>query len=341
MVVYSFVVAYTLDYIVRLFEKRLKLPRWLSIILTMVLFAMVLTLIGFLIVPRIVDAAASLIKTVGSMTVDFSNIKPIPFDNVYLNEIQQSFLDSLGPLLQNITDATGDAVLMVVGEIQRITSGIISFFVALIISIYMISEKKDLLARIKRIIYAYFSEERAQRIYYISNLANRIFKDYFVGKLLDSLIIGIIAMIGLSILGFEYALLISVIIAITNMIPYFGPIIGAIPAAIITFVAYPGAPVNVLWMLLFILALQQLDGWVIGPFILSDTIGVSAFWIVIAVTIGGATFGIAGMFLGVPVCVLLKTLLEQDVEKKLYRKGFEGFHSEDIKTRKRKMWRLK
>lgn len=335
-ILYAFVIAYTLDYIVRFFEKRLKLPRAFSIFFTMVLFIALLLLIGIIIVPRIIDAVSSLIKAVSNIRIDFDALSQINFDNIYLNEIQQSIIDALKPFLQRITNATGNAVMIIVNEVQRVTSGVISFIVALIIAIYMLAEKKDLMARIKRGIYAYFSDEQANRIYYISNLANTIFKDFFVGKLIDSLIIGVLAFAIFTTFGYEFGLLMAVIIGITNMIPYFGPFIGAVPVGIITFVASPSTPINVFWVLVIILIIQQLDGWVIGPFILSDSVGVSAFWIVIAVTIGGATFGLVGMFLGVPVCVLLKTLIEEDIVKRLYSKGIENFQSTDLKRIKQK-----
>lgn len=118
------------------------------------------------------------------------------------------------------------------------------------------------------------------------------------------------------------------------MIPYFGPFIGAVPAAVITLIANTSDPIQVLYMLLLILIIQQLDGLVIGPFILGDSVGVSAFWIIIAVSVGGATFGLIGMFLGVPTVVLVKTLLEEDVQRKLASKGYDGLEEKNIRNRK-------
>ena len=119
------------------------------------------------------------------------------------------------------------------------------------------------------------------------------------------------------------------------MIPYFGPFIGAVPSVIITFIGNPTTIMPVIWVLVIILAIQQLDGWIIGPIILGDSVGVSAFWIIVAVTVGGATFGVAGMFLGVPVCVLIKTLIENDVDRKLEAKGFKEFEMASIKSKKK------
>lgn len=334
-VVYAFIIAYILDYCVRYFEKKLKFNRIISIIITFAIFISIIVLFGALVVPRVVDTVSILINSIGDADINLDDIFRQDFNNIYLNEIQQSIINALTPMLQKLTNATGTAVLLLVNEIQKITSGLISFIVAFIISIYMLAEKNDLVARLKRLIFAYFDDHHSNWIMYTSRKAHYIFKDFVVGKLLDSFIIGVLSFVILSIFDFEFKLLIAIIIGLTNMIPYFGPFLGAVPAAIITYIGTPSAPVNVLWILLIILIIQQLDGWVIGPFILGDSVGVSAFWIILAVTIGGATFGVLGMFLGVPVLVLIKTLLEDDIQKKLYSKGYEGLEEQFIRTKRK------
>ncbi len=332
---YAFVLAYSLDYIVRFFEKRLKFPRGLAIATTLILFLMTLVLLGLVIVPTIVSAISSLIKAINTIKFDFTFLREIDFDNIFLNELQKSILDIVKPMLEKLTNATGTAVMVIISEVQRFTSGIISFVIAFIIAIYMLGEKKDLKARIKRTTYAYVSNEKADFIFETANLAHRIFKDFFIGKLLDSVIIGILTFIILTVFNFEFAVLIALIVGVTNMIPYFGPFIGAVPSVIITFIGNPTTIMPVIWVLVIILAIQQLDGWIIGPIILGDSVGVSAFWIIVAVTVGGATFGVAGMFLGVPVCVLIKTLIENDVDRKLEAKGFKEFEMASIKSKKK------
>ncbi|MBM7560659.1 AI-2E family transporter [Fusibacter tunisiensis] len=330
----AFIIAYILDYVVRFFELKMKVPRSLSILISILLFLLILTTIGLFIVPRVVGAVSSLIKAIGNFEFDINALSQLDFDNFYLNEIQQAIVDTVTPLIQKLTNATGTAVLIVVNEVQKITSGLISLVISFAISIYMLGEKRDLLARIKRTLFAYLSDQTANQVLYASRMANKIFKAFFLGKLLDSTIIGVLAYLVFTIFNFEYALLIALIIGLTNMIPYFGPFIGAVPAAVITLIANPSSPIDVVWILICILAIQQLDSLVIGPFILGDSVGVSAFWIIVAVTVGGATFGIVGMFMGVPVLVLLKTLIEEDVEKRLAFQGYEGFQSNDIKNKK-------
>lgn len=334
-VIYAFIIAYMLDYSVRYFEKRLHFNRILAIVVTFAIFIALIVLFGALIVPRIIETVGILINSIGNVDINLEDIFNQDFNNIYLNEIQQSIINALTPMIQKLTNATGTAVLLLVNEIQKITSGLITFIVALIISIYMLAEKNDLMARFKRLIFAYFNDRQSNWLLTTTSEAHYIFKDFVIGKLIDSTIIGVLSFIVLSVFDFEFKLLIAIIIGVTNMIPYFGPFLGAVPAAIITYIGTPSMPVNVLWILLIILIIQQLDGWVIGPMILGDSVGVSAFWIILAVTIGGATFGVVGMFLGVPVLVLIKTLIEEDIQKKLYTKGYEGLEERHIRVKRR------
>lgn len=333
----AFVIAYLLDYFVRFFERKLKLHRALAIFLSISLFISMVSLLGVVVIPNIIDAVSSLIKSISSinmnMDVDFSFIQSIDFENVYLKQLQQSIIDTVAPILQRLTNITGTVFLTIVSEIQKITSGLISFIMAFVIGIYMLAEKKDLMARIKRTTYAYFNDRQVHWIFYVGNLSNKIFKDFVIGKLIDSTIIGFLSYFVFHYFGFQYAVLIALIVGVTNMIPYFGPFIGAIPAAVITLIANPSQPIDVVYMLLLIFIIQQLDGLVIGPFILGDSVGVTAFWIIVSVTVGGATFGLLGMFLGVPLCMLIKTLLEEDVARKLDAKGYDGLEVENLKTR--------
>jgi len=344
-IIVSLVLAYTLDYMVRFFMAKFKIPRPFAILISVIIFLALIFTLGIIVIPSIIDAVSSLIKAISNIDmkalIELTGIQNIDFDNAYLKQFQQSIIDTIAPILQKATNFTGTAVLVVVTELQKITSGIISFIVSFVIAIYMLGEKRDLLARIKRTAYAYLNDRQVHTVYYVSHLANRLFKDFVIGKFIDSTIIGFLSYFLFAIFDFEYAVLIALIVGITNMIPYFGPFIGAVPAAIITLIANPNHPIDVFYMLLLILAIQQLDGLVIGPFILGDSIGVSAFWIIVSVTVGGAAFGVLGMFLGVPACVLIKTLIEEDVHKKLSAKGYEGLETGQMKTKVTKHMRKK
>jgi len=332
---YAFTITYFLDYFVRLLEKY-KLPKWLSILITISLFIFIIIIAGVLIFPRIIDAVNAVVISLGQVDFDFEQLFSYDFENQYFNEIKDSLYNTISPMVDKITNLTGSFISLFITEIQKITSKVFNFIIAFVIAIYMLIEKKDLIARLKRIIYAFFKKDKADFMVTVSNKAHLIFKDFVIGKLLDSLIMGILSFIVFNIFGFEYVILIALIFGVTNMIPYFGPFLGAIPIAIIAFVASPGNPIMVLWALIIILILQQLDGWVIGPFILGDSTGVSAFWIITAVTIGGASFGVLGMFLGVPAVVLLKTILEENVEKNLLAKGYPDLEKSNLKIKNKK-----
>jgi predicted PurR-regulated permease PerM len=173
-----------------------------------------------------------------------------------------------------------------------------NFLIGIIASIYIMANKEYLAARGKKVIYAVFKLENANLVLDGLGAVNRVFGQFINGKILDSVIIGLIAFIVLTIIQMPYALLISVIIGVTNIIPFFGPIIGAIPTVTIVLIADPFMS---LVLLIFILILQQFDGNILGPKILGDSIGLSSFWILTAVIIGGGVFGFLGMLLAVPV----------------------------------------
>lgn len=330
----SFVVAYFLDYLVRIFEVKLKIIRGGSIILSVLSVMLTLYLIGSFLVPEISKAAVSLYDSIMSTKIDITQISSLQIDPKILAKIQERLLETVMPMIQRLTNMTGSTIIYVFTGVQRFASGVISSFVTFSIAIYMLIEKKDLLARIKRLIYAYFKENTVNEIYRVSYLMDKIFRNFIIGKMLDSIIIGILTYIILLIFGFQYAVLIALVVGITNMIPYFGPFIGAVPAILITLVGSYNDPIRVLYMAIIILAIQQLDGLIIGPHILGDSVGVTPFWIIIAVSMGGATFGFAGMFLGVPTIVFIKSLIEEGISTRLKVKDLEDLGVSDLRGRR-------
>jgi len=152
----------------------------------------------------------------------------------------------------------------------------------------------------------------------ITHTSNRIFTGFISGKILDSLIIGVLCFIGMSIFNLPMAMLVSVIVGVTNVIPYFGPFIGAIPGALIVFLV---DPIKAFWFMLFILALQQFDGNILGPYILGDSIGLPAFWVIFAILVFGSIFGVLGMFIGVPTFAVIYSIIKMWIESRLEKKG--------------------
>lgn len=193
-------------------------------------------------------------------------------------------------------------------------SNIYNWFIAIIVSVYFLACKERLCKQIKAISYAYMPEKVLRKSIEIVNVSNNMCGRFLIGKIVDSIIIGILCFIGMSIFRFEYAPLISVIVGFTNVIPVFGPFIGAIPSAFLLLLV---DPVQCLWFVVFIIVLQQLDGNVIGPKILGNQIGISGFWIMFSVLVGGGLFGVPGMILGVPVFAVIYDLLGKNVKLRL------------------------
>ena len=170
----------------------------------------------------------------------------------------------------------------------------------------------------QKITYALFPKNIAEKTIEITHRSNSTFGKFLVGKILDSLIIGILTFFILTISKMPYATLISVIVGITNIIPFFGPFIGAIPSFIIILFV---SPVKALWFLVIILVIQQIDGNIIGPKILGDSIGISAFWILFAILVAGKFLGLVGMIIGVPLFAVVYSLIKEIIEAKLKKKG--------------------
>ena len=165
------------------------------------------------------------------------------------------------------------------------------------IAIYLLTSKETFIGQGKKIVYTLLPPKYGNIMVHVMRVSNQMFGGFISGKILDSAIIGVICYIGLMILRVPYSLLVAVIVGVTNIIPFFGPFIGAVPSVILIALA---DPIKGLYFLIFVVVLQQVDGNIIGPKILGDSTGLSAFWVVFAILVGGGLFGFMGMTLGVP-----------------------------------------
>ncbi len=194
----------------------------------------------------------------------------------------------------------------------------INILLSIVISCYMILDKKNLKFHAQRFIYSILSVERANSFIRTGKECTTIFNKFIVGKSIDSLIIGILCFILMSILKLPYPILISVVIGITNMIPYFGPFIGAVPGIVIYLFINP---IQCLIFIVMIFLLQQFDGLYLGPKIIGESIGLKPLWIILAITLGGAYAGVVGMFLAVPVVAIITYLLDNAIKRRLAQKN--------------------
>ena len=207
----------------------------------------------------------------------------------------------------------------------------------LVISIYIILDMKKLKRSARKVVYALSPKKKEQEVWQTMKQCSHIFNGFLIGKMIDSLIIGILCLIAMSILKLPYALLLSLIVCITNMIPYFGPIIGAIPGVMI----YLFIDIRYAFIFaLMILILQQFDGLYLGPKILGDQTGIKPLWVIFGITVGGAYFGVMGMFLGVPVVAVIMYLLQLFLDKKLKKKTEQLEQSLDKATQESTLKKL-
>lgn len=217
-----------------------------------------------------------------------------------------------------------DLISQVNQMMSSLTSGVISFFetlfnivIGLIVSVYVLTSKEKFIGQCKKATYALFQKDRANLILQVTRKSNEIFGGFVIGKIIDSIIIGIICFVVLSILKMPYTLLVSVVVGVTNVIPFFGPFIGAIPSIILILLA---EPIKGLYFMIFILLLQQFDGNILGPKILGNSTGLSAFWVVFSILLGGGMFGFVGMVMGVPTFAVFYYLVEMFLNQKLQKK---------------------
>ena len=201
----------------------------------------------------------------------------------------------------------------------QFTTNIYNISMGIVISFYFLACKEKLIYQTKKFTVAFMPEKSLPKIFEIAELSNKMFGRYVYGRIVDSMIMGMMCFVGMSIFKFDYSLLISVVIGITNVIPLFGPAIGAIPSIIILLIVNP---VEALWFSIFIFTLQQIDGNLIGPKVVGNSIGISGFWIMASVIIGGGLFSIVGMFIAVPVFAIIYVLVGGEVDKRLKEKNY-------------------
>lgn len=294
-----------------------------SIFLTWAVVLVLVYLLLSMLVPQLVDSITTLVNNLESYyTTIYNWVTGLLSDNPelkdlfnrYYNETIQWLTTKLLPGLRTaVTNFTGSLVTGV-WSVVIFTK---NFLIGIIVSVYLLAAKEKSAARCCKLLYGVLPEEQAKFAMRGFRRMDHIFSGFVRGKLLDSLIIGILCFIGCSILKLPYTPLVSVVVGVTNVIPFFGPFLGAIPCALLILLV---SPLKCLYFVIFIFLLQQLDGNVIGPKILGDSTGISSLWVIVAILVGGGFGGVLGMFLGVPIfaClqVLVRWLLNTRLEKR-------------------------
>lgn len=297
-----------------------KLPRVLALILAEIVMLLLIAALIYLIVPQVYDSISAIItnspayfesasKAIDNLLHDFPEIEMYAtkvFGNI-TETLTKWATNTLLPSMENIVTNITTGVFSVVKAVYNIAIG-------MIVSIYILYNKEPFIAHYRKALYCIFKPEKARKISSALRFADRTFMGFIVGKLLDSAIIGMICYVGCVVMRMPYDLLISVIIGVTNIIPFFGPFIGAIPSALLVLLVDPKM---CLWFVIFIIVLQQIDGNIIGPKILGTSIGINGFWVLFSIVFFGGLFGFWGMLLGVPTFVIIYTAVERAVNRKL------------------------
>lgn len=356
-IIFGLVIAYLINPIMmfvernvlRLFQNRLssrkkerKVARVIGTVCAIVIFILIVALLIYMMIPQLIESISGMINTLPEQTEafikwfdDFTKL-----ETTWTKAIEEGLMSTATyledwaktSLLPNVQTYVGSVASGAISFVKVL----VNFLVGLIVAVYVLMGKEKFIGQSKKIVYAVFKPERGNIIIEVVRKSHEIFGGFISGKILDSAIIGVLCYIGLSLLHMPYALLVSAFVGLTNIIPFFGPFIGAIPSVVIIALA---EPVKGLYFIIFILALQQLDGNIIGPKILGDSTGLNSFWVVFAIMVGGGLFGFAGMLLGVPTFAVIYYLVRRVVNYALRKrklphrtKDYIQLQSVDVKS---------
>ncbi len=344
-IILGFIIAYLLTPIVNFLENRLIYPvlkklsvhksiklkkriRSVTILTVLIIVSFIIYSLFAMILPQLISSIQSIASHfptyVSNFTNWFGDIRELnPVINEYLTqniiltdstEIVEWFNKNIAPNIKNL----GNLATTLYNGLFSIMKFLFEFMIGIIISIYLMSSKELFSGQAKKIVYALFEENKANHFIRNMRFVHRTFVGFLSGKIVDSIIIGLLCFIGTSFLEIPYAILVSVIIGVTNIIPFFGPYLGAIPCAILILMI---SPIHCLYFVIFIIILQQIDGNIIGPKILGNSTGISSFWVIFAITIFGGLFGIPGMVIGVPVFAIIYAGFRSLFHRMLRKKG--------------------
>ncbi len=349
---YGLIIAYLANPILKFCEKhifRFKITtkrqkgtkRALSIVLTLIIILMILTILLLLIIPQVYLSAADFSSKLGGYiqsTTKLINEFTAKLDAIYessvlseifgndVNTVSDFFnkyidLEKLSAAFQDmiaeLTVTIKDHFPQVVGIFSGIASGFLNAVLGICFSIYFLASKEKLVAQSKKLLRSLTSQNAYNSVLELCNFTDKTFGSFITGEILDSLIVGVLCFIVCAICRIPYAVLIGVIVGVTNIIPVAGPFIGAIPSFLIIFIV---DPVKALWFAVIILIIQQMDGNVIKPKILGQTTGLASLWVLFSITVMGGLMGLVGMIIAVPLFSILYSLLKIAVEKKLAKR---------------------
>lgn len=320
--IYGLGIAYLIDTLVRWLNKRwLKGKRGIAVLISYLLFIQIFILVMCAIIPQSVQSIVNIIDNmeyyIDSINEGLGWINNKIGSNLTVESITNIDEQQIDETINSFMKEYSGQIMITGSHIVQATVMIITAFVA---SIYILLDKYKLKRAVLRMLYQMFDEDKVDYLCRVARIFDRQTTNFFVGKVLDSLIIGLLTFISMTILGLPYAMLVQTIVGITNIIPIFGPFIGSIPGLLLIFIE---SPIQALQFGILILILQQLDGNFIEPKILGQTSSVQAFWILFQIVVGGNIAGILGMVLGVPIFLVIQTLFKEEQDKRLKIKNLD------------------
>lgn len=343
-VVFGFILAYLLTPVLNSIEQKIIYPlrkvlklkegpkthsrtRMLGVLITALLFYLVIHLLVGMLASQIIPSIQNIVSNFDTYMTNFTTwMNQLLADNPDIKDYAIGLINRYSEELERFLNETvltksSELIKTVSLSVLGIFKTLWNFVIGFIISIYILGSKEKFAIQAKKLIFAFYQPDTANVIINNFRFAHNTFIGFISGKILDSLIIGMLCLIGTTLLQTPYAALISVIIGVTNIIPFFGPFLGAIPSAVLILVVDPMHPLNCVYFVIFILILQQVDGNLIGPKILGDSTGLSGFWVIFAITLFGGLFNVLGMIVGVPIFAIIYAAVRSYVNSALVKKN--------------------
>lgn len=326
-------IAFLINPLVKLFDKLFgkikplkkhgKPRKFLSLLLSYLLVVALVVLMFVYLLPQIGTSITEIVNQVpGWITKINEGLMKFETDHPDFDyDIVNEFLNNITPQLMEFSKrVVTDVVPMIFTTSISVVKGLLNVLIAFIVSVYMVSDKKLLARGFKRVLYSVASEKAGDVIMETLRECYHIFSQFVLGKTVDSFIIGWICFFLMTILRLPFTPIVSLIVGITNMIPYFGPFIGAIPGIVLILMV---DPIQAIIFTVLIIVIQQFDGLYLGPRILGETVGLRPLWIIFAITVGGSIGGVVGMFLGVPVVAVLAYLADKLLTRLVKKKNVD------------------
>lgn len=313
-----------LGYIVKSQVKARKYAKTISTFVSLILMILILSSMVLMLLPQLIQSISDMIKTLPDNITAISNMIQVVFENnpdleATLTQYYYDTINGLYSWMSNTLLPNLNAYISSFSTgIKAVITWVFNILIGLIVMMYMLNMKQTLLAHSKKIIYSILPIKWANIVVEETRYVRGVFSNFVIGKIIDSVIIGVMNYIFMLIVGMQYSLLISVIVGVTNVIPFFGPFIGAIPSIIILLLY---SPMQAVYFAVWILILQQIDGNIIGPKILGQTTGLSSFWILFSILLFGGLFGIFGMIIAVPLWAVIYRFVGNLSKFLLHRKN--------------------